>query len=222
MNYFWQIGHSDLSFDVLVAREEIRLVEMAMMRGIRTRIGVNADLCSVFPHRSMDSIKGLRNNEKYQWLRSRHEEQGREVPPTKPPGSPIRDFDIEANKERKWTTPEPKDRTGPNVRWRSKLLDEVARREARLSLVLLSELFPERTLESIKGMLRIPKYKLWLNSFCRMIIFAAPHQRWTDLSLSKEVKQDASQTALFDDMLEDDMRIEEMTVKLTSEKGIMG
>ena len=65
---------------------------MRWLGGIRTRIGVNADLCRAFPHRSMDLIKGLRKNEKYQWLRSRHEEQGRDAPPTEPNGSPIRDF----------------------------------------------------------------------------------------------------------------------------------
>ena len=42
-----------------MARGEIQLVVVAMMRGIITRIGVNADLCRAFPHRSMDSIKGL-------------------------------------------------------------------------------------------------------------------------------------------------------------------
>ena len=71
-----------------------------MMKGIITRIGVNADLCRAFPHKSMDSIKALRKNEEYLLLRSGLKGQGREALPAEPPGSPIRDFGIEANKER--------------------------------------------------------------------------------------------------------------------------
>ena len=82
----------------------------------------------------------------------------------------MRDFSVQ-NVERKWTTPEPKDRTGPKVRWSEELLDEVARWEVRLSLVgctemnkQLSYLFPERSLEGIKGMRRLPKYKVRVGS----------------------------------------------------------
>ena len=50
--------------------------------------------------------------------------------------------------------------------------------------VQLSELFPERTLEAIKGIRRLLKYKLRLNLF-----LAEDKLRSTsDLSLSKEVK----------------------------------
>jgi len=40
-----------------VAREEIRLVRVARAKGVTGRVNVNADLCRVFPHRSMDSVK---------------------------------------------------------------------------------------------------------------------------------------------------------------------
>ena len=49
---------------------------------VLTRIDINASLCRVFPHRSMDPLKGLKKNEKYQWLRSRQEEPGREASPS--------------------------------------------------------------------------------------------------------------------------------------------
>ena len=42
---------------VLVAREEIRLVRVARAKGVTGSVNVNADLCRVFPHRSMDSVK---------------------------------------------------------------------------------------------------------------------------------------------------------------------
>ena len=89
----------------------------------------------------------------------------KEAPPADPLESPIRDHSV-ANNERKWTTPSPKDRKGPKIRWSSEFLDEVARYEARLSLVgcrnmnvQLSTIFPDRTLEAIKGMRRLPKYR---------------------------------------------------------------
>ena len=41
---------------MLVAREKLRLVEEGGKLGT-TRVRVNVDLCRVFPHRSLDSIK---------------------------------------------------------------------------------------------------------------------------------------------------------------------
>ena len=74
-----------------------------------------------------------RKNDKYITLRERLGEQESESPPTEPPPpeSPVRDYSV----QNVWTTPEPKDSTGPKVRWNEELLDEVARWEARLSLV---------------------------------------------------------------------------------------
>ena len=158
---------------VLVAWEELRLVEAGKAKGITTRIRVNADLCRVFPHRSMDSIKGLRKQGEYVALRSKLDCTNKEAPPADPLESPIRDHSV-ANRERKWTTPSPKDRKGPKIRWSSELLDEVARAEARLSLVgcrnmnvRLSALFPDITLEAVKGMRRLPKYKSRLATIIR-------------------------------------------------------
>ena len=150
---------------VFVAREELRLVGEARKRWVRNRVNVNADLCRACPHRSLEAIKGLRKNDKYITLREKLGQQESESPPTEPPESPVRDYSVQ-NVARKWTTPEPKDRTDPKVRWSEELLDEVARWEDRLSLVgctdinkQLSYLFPERSLEGIKGMRILPKYK---------------------------------------------------------------
>ena len=156
----------------LVAREELRLVEAGLAKGKTTRIRVNVDLCRAFPHRSMDSIKGLRKQASYQTLRSKLDMSRKEAPPAEPPESPVGSFSV--GEGRKWTTPTPKDRKGPKIRWSNELLDEVARREARLSLVgcaamdvQLSKLFPDRTLEAIKGMRRLQKYMARVKFFLR-------------------------------------------------------
>ena len=151
---------------VLVAREELRLVAAARRRDrSASRIYVNADLCRAFPHRSLESIKGLRKQRAYQTLRSALDERNREAPPADPLESPERVFSV-ADTQRKWSTPSPLDRKGPKIRWSAELLSEVARWEAMLSLVgckkinvELSKQFPDRTLEAIKGMRRLPKYK---------------------------------------------------------------
>ena len=56
------------------------------------------------------------------------------MPARRNPESPDRVFCVGSEKERKWTTPEPKDRRGPKVRWSSELLDDVAMCEAQFSL----------------------------------------------------------------------------------------
>ena len=53
---------------VLVAREEIRLGEVARAKGNTSRIRVNADLCRAFPHRSLDAVKGRRKTSAYKTL----------------------------------------------------------------------------------------------------------------------------------------------------------
>ena len=158
---------------VLVAREELRLVEAGKAKGLTTRIRVNADLCRVFPHRLMDYIKGLIKQDAYLALRSKLDSMNKEAPPADPLESPTRDHSV-ANREIKWTTPSPKECKGPKLRWSSELLDEVARAEARLSLVgcrnmnvRLSALFPDRTVEAVKGMTHLPKYKSRLATIVR-------------------------------------------------------
>ena len=131
------------------------------------------DLCRVFPHRSMDSVKGLRKSVKYTVLRERllANEPHNESLPAEPPESPVKDFSTE-NTARRWTTPEPKDRRGPKVRWSDELLDEVARWEARLSRVgcvnmnvKISDRFPERSFDGIEDMRRLAKYKKRVANF---------------------------------------------------------
>ena len=104
-------------------------------------------------------------NVQYTLLVKRLENEERENPPTEPLGSPVR-FESDALVERKWTTPEPKSRRGPKVRWSEDLLEGVARREAQLCLEgcrdlnrQLSREFLCRTLEAIKGQRRLPKYR---------------------------------------------------------------
>ena len=106
----------------------------------------------------------------------------------------MRDHSVQ-NVERKWITPEPKDRTGPKVRWNDDLLDEVARWEALLSLVgctdmnkQLSYLFPERTLEGIKGMRRLPKYKARVGSCAELeaLTDTLPLMDWSPPVLGRE------------------------------------
>ena len=150
---------------VLVAREELRLVGIARAKGVTTRVNANADLCRAFPHRSLKSIKGLRKNVQYTLLVRRLEHEERENPPTEPLGSPVR-VETDALVERKWHTPEPKSRRGPKVRWSEELMEDVAWREAQLSLEGCRDLnrqlsieFPCRTLEAIKGQRRLPKYR---------------------------------------------------------------
>ena len=118
---------------VLVAREEIRLGEVARVKGNTSRIRVNADLCRAFPHRSMDAVKCLRKTSVYKTLLASLETKGAEAPSADPLESPVRDFGV-GNGARKWTTPSPKDRKGPKIRWSTELLEGAAREEARLSL----------------------------------------------------------------------------------------
>ncbi|RLJ22762.1 hypothetical protein DJ031_00280 [bacterium endosymbiont of Escarpia laminata] len=57
---------------IVVAREEIRLVEAGkMVQGPNVKIRVNFDLFRKFPERTADAIKGLRKSEKYKNLRER-------------------------------------------------------------------------------------------------------------------------------------------------------
>ena len=124
-----------------------------------------------FPHRSMESIKGLRKSINYKSLVARLAAQEEDRPPAEAPESPVR-YEHGEGTERRWTTPEPKDRRGPKVRWSWDLLFNVARWEVRLSLVgcpdinvRLSELFPERTLDAIKDMRRLPKFRAIVETF---------------------------------------------------------
>ena len=43
-----------------IVDQELRLVEAGKAIGITTRIRVKADVCRIFPHRSLVSIKGIR------------------------------------------------------------------------------------------------------------------------------------------------------------------
>ena len=93
----------------------------------------------------------------------------------------MRDFSM-GNEARAWTTPSPKDRKGPKIRWSNELLEGVAREEARLSLegckklnIELSKLYPNRTLEAIKGMRRLPKYRARVAHFLMEDNLPPPH-----------------------------------------------
>ena len=84
---------------------------------------------------------------------------------------------------RAWTTPTPKDRKGPKLRWSEELLEGVARAGARLSLegcrrlnVALSKLYPDRSLEAIEGMRRLPKYRARVAHFLKEGNLPPPRQ----------------------------------------------
>ena len=68
-----------------------------------------------------------------------------------------------------WRTPEPMDRKGPKVRWTAGEMNAVAAAEDRLRATNCKNVnkelhlkFPDRTLEAIKGMGRLPKYRALL------------------------------------------------------------
>ena len=63
-----------------MAREEIRLGEVARAKGNMSRIKVNADLCRAFPHRTLDAVKGLRKTSAYKTLLGSLEAKDAEAP----------------------------------------------------------------------------------------------------------------------------------------------
>ncbi|KAK2185233.1 hypothetical protein NP493_241g01056 [Ridgeia piscesae] len=63
-------------------------------------------------------------------------------------------------------TPEPKERTGPKLRWTAREVEALAAAEDRLRAkrcrninLQLHQEFPDRTLEAIKGKRRLPRYR---------------------------------------------------------------
>ena len=174
---------------VRVAREENRLVEVGrhLCGNPAANIRVNQDLLRKSPKSSADAIHGLRKTANYRTMRDRLSvgvsavedpidyerpwearlgtvQGGLPSPPTQEEMK-----DSARRRPSPWRTPEPKDRTGPKLRWTAGEMEAVAEAEDRLRATKSRNInkdlhmeFPDRTLEAIKGMRRLPKYRALL------------------------------------------------------------